>query len=164
MKKVFLLMLLASQAYSSATILNERIWCTGKAQCDGNIITSEHNSQTSGDISKAQVILKDQVGYQGLEINLGATHTFYIYNASPADTVHILKAKLCDMNNNCFNYEKTIKVRYRSQFGETIYSSLALYRDRIGAEPITAESEIDYYPSDMQQRKATLLVTPFPYD
>ena len=168
MKKLVVLMLLASQAHSF-TVLNERIWCSGVANCNGNIRIIERGSSkglgSNGiETTRAGVILTDQKGIQGLEIGLGATHSFYLYNGGPSPSAHTLKAKLCDMKNKCFNYEKTIVVDWKESYSEVVYSRLLLFKDTIGAEPISAISHINGYPADYTKKEAMLLVEPFPYD
>ncbi len=156
-------MLLATQV-KAFTVLNERTWCTGYAKCNGKVEVKQTSGAFIPEISKSDVILRDQQGYEGIEIGLGATHIFYIYNGTPADVIHILKANLCDMYNKCFYYEKTIRMGWKEVYSETVYSSVSLFRETIGKEPITAESEIEYSPTDRKQREAALLVAPFPYD
>ena len=163
MKKIVFLMLLASQAYPF-TVISERIWCSGTTKCNGNVRANDSLGTNGIETTRAGVFLQNMKGYQGLEIGLGATHTFFIYNGDPVPAYHVLRATLCDMNNNCFNYEKTLSVGYRESYSETVYSQLSLFRNTIGAEPISAESKIEYSPVDRVFKEAMLLIEPFPYD
>jgi hypothetical protein len=165
LKKIILLILFTAQA-KAFTVLNERTWCTGNAKCNSQVEIKHINgvSPLEIEISKASVILKNQTGYEGIEIELGATHNFYIYNGTPADVIHVVKASLCDAYQNCFFYEKEIRMRWREVYSEKIYSSLRIFRETIGYEPIFANSEITFSPTDEMHAEATLLVEPFPYD
>ncbi|MGC1181567.1 hypothetical protein [Legionella sp.] len=163
MKKLALLILLASQAHST-TILNQRIWCTGTIECHGSVVVNNIPKSFEMPFSRANVIINNQKGYEGLQINVGATHTFFIYNSGAVDAGGTLRAKLCDRYNRCFNYTKEVTVGWGSSYSETVYSTISVFRETVGAETITAESHINGYPSDHMYKEAMLLVAPFPYD
>lgn len=163
MKKIILLILLSTQV-KAFTVLNERTWCTGSLHCNGRVEIKQIYGSYSPEISKAGVILLNQQGFEGIEIHLGATHTFYLYNGAAAEVVHILKANLCDSFNKCFFYEKMIRLKNGEFYSETVYSSFSIYKEKIGVETIFADSKIELYPSDSMHTEAALVVSPFPYD
>lgn len=165
MKKLFLLILLTNHA-CAVSILSEKTWITGIGY--GGVKKSLQQDNASNKIQdsvKATTWLLDQYGFQGLENTVGSTHVFYAYNGShPATNYYKFTAKLCDMHDNCVNYEKTFTLEYGQYYGETIYSSLTIFSDEIGAQPIYADTEIESYPSDKSHKQSMLILKPFPYD
>ena len=138
----------------------------GNAFIERNIekIQTFQEKHSSGvDMTKAGVIVPNQIGYQGLENKIGATHTFYAYNGGMF-SYHTFVAKLCDHKNNCFNYEKDISLNWGEYYGETISSSLTVSESNIGRYPIYAESTVTDQPSSHDFKEGSLLLKPFPYD
>lgn len=159
---IFMFVFINSYSY---TIISERYYCSGIYQCgytkqEGKFSES---SKLSVDTTNSITYLFDQFGYQGLPISLGATHVFYAYNGLGSDK-HIFKAKLCDMNNNCFNYEKEIRLKLGEYYAETIYSYLQILNDKFGAYNINASTRVEFYPVSESIKTAILAIKPFPYD
>ena len=77
-------------------------------------------------------------------------------DAAPSAVMFRIKLRLC--------IEKKIKLDWKQIYSQTVYSSLTVSSNNIGREPITASTEIIGYPYDKKNKKASLLLAPFPYD
>lgn len=164
MKKLIFLILILSNEVHAVTILSEKSWITGSGTGHiEKIIGSQEKYSSGGDVAKAYTLVPDQIGYQGLQNKIGATHTFYAYNGGMF-SYHKFIAKLCDHKKNCFNYEKIISIKWGEYYGETIYSSLSVSEDGIGRYPIYAESTVSGQPYAHDFKEGSLILQPFPYD
>lgn len=161
MIKLFIGLSLMSFQLYAVTVLSEKTWCTGDINC-----SSEHmrSSISSGFTTIASVFLLNQWGYQGMMTNIGSSHSFYIYNSDAVPQLHIIRAKLCDMRNNCANYEANIRVDWQQLYNDIVYLNLESTTGNLGREPIYAYTDILYSPESHASKEANLFLQPFPYD
>lgn len=165
MNRLYVILFIISSQAQSAIVLSERTWCTGiahRCKIEKSVV---QGPVMFGDVSKAYTDLVTQHGYQGIPVQIGASHLFYVYNAlGGVPYNYTFRTKLCDMNNNCVNYEKKIRLGWKEYYGETLYSSLEVFSDKIGREPIFADTEISGPQGAHDYKEASLLFDPFPYD
>lgn len=151
-------------------VMDVKVNCPKEFKCDYDSEVDKSSKDQSLKPDKAEdythtlVYLFDQFGYEGIELTVGATHLYSIYNNSGGSIPYIVKIKLCDSQNHCFGIEKTVRLDYGESYKETINSSLTLQKDYVGTEKLYAETEIATYPVSQYSATANLVLAPFPYD
>lgn len=162
MKKLLFYMMITSQV-NAMTVLSEKVWLTGPSPI-GESKRIISNISYSSDVAKATTRLPDHFGYQGIAAVVSATHSFYAYNGDGGPGIHTFFGKLCDIRNNCVNYERRIQLNWKEWYGESIVNSLTIFSDYIGREPLYGQTIIDGIPSSKDYKEGSLFLKPFPYD
>ena len=140
-------------------LISERSWTTGSAKGYVEVINNDPKSKFFG----AGVYIRDQFGYQGIEVDINSTHTFYLYH--PFTKSNILKANICDSYNNCFHHERHVLVDpLDGIYSERVVLHLLTSSDKVGKFTIFADTQMISSNNIYEKKEANLLISPFPYD